>query len=368
MTGYDPEARRDTPLAQRLRERIGRGGPIPISDYMRSCLLDPEHGYYTRRPAIGASGDFVTAPEVSQIFGELIGLWCVVAWQQMGSPARVRLVELGPGRGTLMADLLRAARVVPAFLAAAEVTMVETSAVMAECQRAALTGAGVPIRWSGAIEPGTGGATIIVGNEFVDTIPITQHVLVDGDWIERVVEVDGNGRLAYGLDHRARIPDQQRLEAHDGDVMEGRSLTPLLLDIAAAAHAPLAALLIDYGHARSAPGDTLQAVRSHSYEHPLTSPGEADLTSQVDFQELAERAAAAGLAVAGTVTQAELLGALGITQRASRLMSANPALAGGIEAGVARLMSPTGMGTRFKAIGLRSHGMPVLPGFPIDRC
>lgn len=369
MSSYDPQVRRDTPLAVKLKELIRRDGPITVAQYMEMCLYDPEHGYYRKQPAIGAAGDFVTAPEISQVFGELIGLWSVVVWQQMGAPARFNLVELGPGRGTLMADALRAARVVPAFADAARITLVETNEVLAAAQREAMAPFGGSITWMESLTAAANeNATILIGNEFIDTIPVAQHVLREGSWVERTVELDGLGQLAFGLSKQKGMPDQARFNASAGDILEGRKLTPLLLAMEVmATHAPFAALLIDYGHTVNSTGDTLQAVRGHAFEHPLTSPGEADLTSQVDFAELGERAEALGLVLDGVVTQSELLGALGIMERASRLMAVNPHRAGEIEAGVARLMSPTGMGSRFKAIGLRTPGMPVLPGFPRQR-
>ncbi len=374
---YDPHARRDTPLALMLKQRIGREGPISVAQYMHACLQDPEHGYYVVQPAVGGAGDFITAPEISQVFGEMVGLWCAVTWQQMGSPARVRLVELGPGRATLMRDALRAAKVMPAFLAAVHVDLIETNTVLAATQRAALSDAGVPLAWWKTLaEAPSDAPCLVMANEFLDALPVSQCVLDKGQWVERVVTLDDAGQLAFGRSSVNHMPDQGRFargrangfgDDRGGapDVGETRSDASLLHDLTErSSGAPLAALFIDYGHLRSSPGETLQAVRDHGYEHPLTSPGEADLTTHVDFQEFAEKAAANGLAVDGPVTQGAFLGALGIVPRASRLMAANPRIAHEIEAGVARLISPTGMGTRFKAIGLRSPSLPLMPGFP----
>lgn len=360
---YDPDERRQTPLAVKLAARIAHDGPISVAAYMEACLLDPEHGYYVKRPAVGAGGDFITAPEVSQVFGELIGLWCVVVWQQMGSPSRLRLTELGPGRGTLMADALRAARVIPAFLAAVEVELVETNEVLIATQRRALETATVPIEWKERMKR-EAVPRIIIANEFLDTQPVQQYVLLDGSWMRRTVTLDAAGHLQFGIDPAGGIPDQGRfVDARPGAIDEQQSHIALLSGLAAHRdEAPLAALFLDYGHTASAVGETLQAVRQHRYEHPLTSPGEADLTCQVDFEEFAEKAHAVGLAVDGPVSQAEFLAGLGIAERTSRLMAANPSRAGELELGVARLMSPTGMGSRFKAIGLRSADVPPLPG------
>ena len=163
---------------------------------MQACLQDPEHGYYRRQPAIGRAGDFVTAPEISQVFGELVGLWCAVVWQQMGSPPAVRLIELGPGRGTLMRDALRAARLVPEFRAALHVELVESNAALEPVQRATLSGEGVPLRWSADILPGAGPA-IVIANEFIDTLPVAQWVFRDGAWRARCVGLDAAGDLAF---------------------------------------------------------------------------------------------------------------------------------------------------------------------------
>lgn len=364
---YDSQARRDTPLALKLKQRIARDGAISVDAYMRACLYDPEHGYYVKRPAIGAAGDFITAPEVSQVFGELIGLWCVVVWQQMGSPARLRLTELGPGRGTLIADALRSARVVPGFLAAVEVELIETSEVLIGRQKQALDKAGVPLVWGGRLAPPQAATPwIVLGNEFLDTIPVCQRVLQDGNWVRRTVVLDATGQLQFGVDLHDAVPDQGRFPgARPGDIDEMQSTVPVLQPLAEhAGRGRIAALLIDYGHTVSAAGDTLQAVREHRFEHPLTSPGEADLTCQVDFQELADKSRTAGLVADGPVAQAEFLGALGLAERTSRLMSANPAQASSLEVAAARLMSPTGMGSHFKVIGLRSPALPPLPAFP----
>lgn len=361
---YDPEARRDTPLALKLKDRIRREGPLTIAEYMQACLHDSDHGYYVKQPAIGAAGDFITAPEISQVFGELLGLWAAVVWQQMGSPNEVRLVELGPGRGTMMRDLLRAIARVPDFARASHVVLVEPSQRLRAIQRETLAGSPVPIVHADTLES-TGSPTLIVANEVLDCIPIDQFVLTGEDWAVRTVELDANGALQFASGPVARPPDGWNLAgARTGDIVE-KGRTHLEFDRLgrALAGTPIAALYIDYGHVERARGDTLQAVRGHAHEHPLTSPGEADLTAQVDFSQVTEAATAAGFRVDGPLIQSEFLVRLGLIERASRLMSANPAKAAAIEAGVLRLMAPNGMGTRFKVIGLRSPGLPVLPGF-----
>lgn len=355
--------RRDTPLAGHLKARIAREGPITIAQFMEECLQHPEHGYY-RTHAIGR--DFITAPEISQVFGELIGLWAVVVWQQMGEPRPIKLVELGPGHGTMMRDMLRAARVLPGFLQSVEVALVETSASLARRQMDLLRDVGVPMRAGGALDDVEAGAAIVIGNEFLDAMPARQYVRADGAWHERTVELDDSGHLQFGFGAVADTGLRERFPgARDSDIVQVHTAFE---KIAAwmedrAAHAPTAALFIDYGHTASAIGDTLEAARAHRTEHPLTSPGEADLTVHVDFECLArEFGGRQGLIVDGPVTQAEFLGALGIAERASRLMSGNPAKANAIEMAVQRLMAPHAMGTRFKVIGIRSGNLPTLPG------
>lgn len=354
-----------TPLARILMERIAREGPIAVRDYMDLCLHHPEHGYYRTRAAIGAAEDFITAPEISQVFGELIGLWAAVVWQQMGSPARVRLVELGPGRGTLMRDALRAARAVPAFRAAIEVILVEPNPALQTVQRATLADVGVAIRWCddlGVLAEGDAAPTIVIANEILDVIPITQLVRTDSGWVERGVGVNSIDHLVFGV-LGATSPAEITVDAKPGDIVERRDTRVFTEPLQSLADtAPLAALFIDYGYFGPAVGDTLQAIRSQRYEDPLAAPGTADLTAHVDFAAFAADARAAGLSVDGPRTQAEFLGALGILERTSRLMAANPAAASSLEAATARLIAPTGMGAHFKAIGLRSAGLSPLPG------
>ncbi|MGE0700562.1 MAG: class I SAM-dependent methyltransferase [Hyphomicrobiaceae bacterium] len=366
MSGSGDDSWRDTRLAQLLRARIARDGPIPVADYMAACLGHPEHGYYRAREAIGATGDFVTAPEISQIFGELMGLWSAVVWQQMGQPLPFDLVELGPGRGTMMADALRAARRVPGFIEAARVRLVEPSPVLAAQQKAKLEGAARDMAWCDGVETIGAGPVIVLANEMLDVLPVRQLIRVEDGWRERGVGCDADGRLVFAELAVADVPalPPETMAARPGDIVELRSVAALALELSRiASGGPLVALLVDYGHSESGLGDTLQAVRAHAYEHPLASPGEADLTAQVDFATVAAAFRGAGFAVSPPITQAELLGSLGIAERASRLMAANPARAGEIETAVARLMAPQGMGTRFKALAIRSPGLPPPPAF-----
>ncbi len=380
MQLYDPELRRDTPLARKLVERIRTDGPMAVHDYMDACLNDPECGYYRTRTAIGRTGDFITAPEISQVFGELIGLWCAVVWQQMGQPQRFNLIELGAGRGTLLADVLRAVRLVPGFREAVSVHIVDANPVLIEMQKAALKASGVAATWHATLDTLPADApSIWVANEFLDTVPVEQWERRGGRWHVRAVGVDAAGRLAFVPAPREwlQCASDAMLPAHgraatwaDGDVYEHQHWAAAILQWVQrlAGTMSLAALLIDYGYTGFAKIDSLQAVREHRPEHVLTSPGEADLSCQVDFEDFALMTAQpmnrhVPLAVDGPVTQSEFLGALGIMERASRLMAKNPGQANMLEMGVARLMAPHGMGTRFKAIGVRSPHLPPLPGF-----
>lgn len=365
MTGQAPTQRK-TPLATRLEDQIRREGPITVRAFMDACLHDPEHGYYRNKNAIGAAGDFITAPEISQVFGELLGLWSAVVWQSSGAPSRVNLVEIGPGRGTLMADAVRATRIVPGFHAATSVHLVETSEPLRAEQRARLAGAGVPVRWHTSLDAlaqsltDDEAATIIMANEFLDTCAASQYVMGSHGLMERGVGLDERGAFAF-----VEIPTEvvAAIDLKAGDVFERQDFGFVAALARLAERRPLAALFVDYGHVKSAPGDTLQAVRAHQAEHPLVSPGEADLTVHVDFAAFRAAVELAGLEVDGPITQAELLGSLGIIERASRLMSLNPSRAGTIETAVARLMAPGGMGSRFKAIAVRAGVAGPLPGF-----
>lgn len=351
-----------TPLARILREDIRRWGPMPLSQFMGDCLSHAEFGYYSRKPAIGAAGDFVTAPEVSQMFGELIGLWCAVVWQQMGAPDQVRLIELGPGRGTLMADALRSASTVPAFRQALDVHLVEVNSVLRDMQTRCLARHDDVTwhdTWPNDLE---NVPAIVIGNEFLDALPIDQLIFRDGAWRLREVDVDDAGAFKL-ID--GRVIDDVFESASEGDVRETcDGQYDVLMSLSASARtAPTAALFIDYGYTDDVPGDTLQGVRAHRYVSPLSMPGETDITAHVNFARLKRQAEDFGLSVDAAVTQAEFFGALGLIERASKLISSNPAKAAEIEAGAARLMAPQGMGGRFKAMGLRSAGLPTFPGF-----
>ncbi|HRD75278.1 MAG TPA: SAM-dependent methyltransferase [Hyphomicrobiaceae bacterium] len=347
---------------------------------MSRCLRDPDHGYYRTRDAIGRGGDFITAPEISQVFGELIGLWAAAIWLEWGSPSRIAFVEIGPGRGAMMRDMLRAQRVVPGFLAAADIHLVEPSPHLRSVQQAAFAGLAAAPSWHAdlaALDTATAAQApertpmLVVANEVLDTMCPEQFVRTTDGWAGRGVGLDETGRLAFvtlpsrpgdGSPSSSVGAELDRIYANavPGDIVEWADydIAPLL------ARAGTTQLYIDYGRTAPRIGDTLQAVRNHRFEHPLTSPGEADLTTEVDFPALARRIAREPhLKLHGPITQAEFLGRLGIIERASRLMAANPTDAPSIEAGVARLMAPLGMGGRFKAVAIAPRDAPTPPGF-----
>jgi NADH dehydrogenase [ubiquinone] 1 alpha subcomplex assembly factor 7 len=459
-----------TPLGREIAQAIAQDGPIGIDRYLALCLGHPVHGYYVTRDPFGAAGDFVTAPEISQMFGELLGLWAAEVWRMMGAPARVRLVELGPGRGTLMADALRAARAAPGFREATEVVLVETSPVLRAVQQKTLAGAdiswtatveealgdpspcegegsrasagsgGIPsVRSSASKSPpdlgfaegalptpsarggilnaadpsprkgeggpasaGSGGVgsgrssaldsppdfglaegalptpsarggtlppVIVIANEFFDALPVRQFVRTGAGWRERLVGLGADGRLAFGL--AAEPPAGLALpERPEGFVLEvsaeGMAIAGLIARHVASQGG--AALAIDYGEAASA-GDTLQAVRAHGFVDPLAEPGEADLTTQVDFGALSAAASRAGAATMRLLPQADLLEHLGLASRAAQLRQrATADQAAAIEAAAGRLCdrSERGMGALFKALAFAHPALGALPAFEPD--
>ncbi len=360
-------------LAELLRRRIAGTGPIPVSEFMAEALGHPEHGYYVTRDPLGVAGDFITAPEVSQMFGELIGLWCAEVWRTGLAPAPAALVELGPGRGTLMADALRAARMLPGFENALTVHLVETSPVLEAMQRRALDGHAV--RWHRSLAAVPDGPLLLIANEFFDALPVRQFELTTDGWRERTVALDAAGegfRFALAREDPAvdsAIPQEIRDVAQPGDIAE---TCPAGLALAEdigrriARHGG-AALIVDYGHVASAPGETLQAVRAHERCSPLDAPGTADLTAHVDFAALRRAATRAGASVYGPVTQGLFLSRLGIAERAGRLRrSATPDQARDIEAACHRLIAAGEMGTLFKALAITPPAMPAPPGFIED--
>lgn len=356
-------------LIDLLRRRIAAHGPLTVAEYMAEALGHPLHGYYRRRDPFGAEGDFTTAPEISQMFGEMVGLWCAVVWTQMNRPAPLRLVELGPGRGTLMADVLRAARALPEFAAALDVHLVETSPFLREKQRETL--AGRTIAWHERIGDVPDGPVIVIANELFDALPIRQFLRrPDGGWDERLVGLDSTGEnlcfLAAPSSAAAALLPPGMEHAPVGVPVEVSPAALLLMgEISARVvrHGG-AALIVDYGHAQGAPGDTLQAVKDHAFHPVLTAPGEADLTAHVDFDRLAQAARQAGARVEGPIHQGAWLRRLGIEARAEALSrTAAQAQVDDIAAALHRLIDPEAMGDLFKAVAVVHPAQPPSPGF-----
>ncbi len=327
---------------------------------MAACLADPEHGYYMRGEPFGRAGDFITAPEISQIFGELVGLWTIGAWEMLGSPDPFVLAELGPGRGTLMADLLRTGRVKPSFLKAASVHLVEMSPRLREVQKAALAPSGQAVQWHGRIDDIPRAPTIFVANEFFDAMPVRQFQWQDGAWAERVIGLGEDGALSFGLSPISQRPAEVTLP--DGAVVEasptGKAVMTLIGERIARDGG--AALIIDYGSDKPGVGDTLQAVRQHKYESPFAMPGEADVTCHVDFAALARTASEAGIEPRAVMTQGEFLVRLGLVERANVLgRDKDTKTRDGIASAIERLAGPKAMGNLFKVLVVASPGLKL---------
>jgi NADH dehydrogenase [ubiquinone] 1 alpha subcomplex assembly factor 7 len=355
-------------IAEKIARRIRAEGPLSVAAYMAMALHDPAAGYYARREPIGAAGDFTTAPEISQIFGELIGLWCAQLWQQMGRPDPFVLAELGPGRGVLMSDLLRAANNVREFRRALRLHLVEASPLLRAEQECRL-GQTRPV-WVQGVEDLPDDAMLLIANEFLDALPLRQFVRGAVHWRERLVALDAEGRLAFadGPESPAAtllVPASLR-DSPPGTIAE---ICPAALGLARAlgtrfARRPGAALFIDYGHFPSAPGATLCAVSRHRLVSVLSAPGTADLSAHVDFAAFAEAARAGGADTHGPVTQAQFFATLGAGLRIARLSErATPAQQQALQSGVKRLLHPDEMGERFKVMALVSPDLKMPAGF-----
>lgn len=357
-----------TTLLHHIQATIRELGPISLATYMGLALGHPKHGYYQAQTPFGAAGDFITAPEISQMFGELIGLWCVQRWRDMGSPRAFMLCELGPGRGTLMADALRAARIAPDFLEAAQVHLVETSRNLREYQRAAIKRT---VTWHDTVADLAPLPALIIANEFFDALPIRQFQRTPDGWYETMVTVHPDtDQLCFALSpvpvrEDAIFPAAMR-SAPAGAIAE---ICPAGQAIAENLSTHLvrhggAALIMDYGAAHSTPGDSFQAVRGHEYCDPLQDPGQADLSAHVDFQSLADVAHGAGCLTDGPISQGQFLLQLGIAARAQMLaQNASPNEQQAINSAFHRLTASDQMGSLFKAMAVRHPALGPSPGF-----
>lgn len=344
-------------------------GPISVTDYFALCLADPDHGYYKTRDPFGRAGDFITAPEISQLFGEMLGIFFVHAWQRHGSPGQVRLVEIGPGRGTMMADMLRVlSRLAPELYTGLSVHMVETSEKLRGLQRQALQAHEGRVSWHDGFDEVPAGFTLIAANELFDAIPIRQFVKTPTGFRERLVGLDAEDRLTFvagpaGIDPALLPPGPLPADGTIFEVAPARAAVMQALSERLHAHGGTA-LVIDYGHTVTNYGDTLQAVLKHEYDPPLAHPGEADLTSHVDFETLAAVAKASGLHINGCVPQGDFLLGLGILERAGALGRGKDAITQEeITAAVERLAgSGVGrMGELFKVLAVSSPEVHIAP-------
>jgi NADH dehydrogenase [ubiquinone] 1 alpha subcomplex assembly factor 7 len=356
-------------LAGHIGRRIRADGPLSVAAFMAMALHDSAQGYYARRQTIGAEGDFTTAPEISQIFGELVGLWCALYWEEIGRPDPVALAELGPGRGTLAVDLLRAAAAAPEFRRALRLYLIEASPRL-RIEQAQRLASATPV-WLRRADELPPGPMLLVANEFLDALPIRQFVRLGSGWAERLVTLDGAGELTFadGPESPAAallVPERLRRSAAPGSVVE---LCPAALALAAYlgrrfVREPGAALFIDYGYFPSRPGSTLRALRRHRPAAVLSRPGTADLSAHVDFAAIAEAARAGGAEIHGPVAQGRFLAALGATARLEALCArASPTQRRVLESGLARLLDPAAMGENFKVMAVTTPGLAPPIGF-----
>lgn len=345
-------------LLTSLRRRIENTGPVSVAEYMSECLCHPNHGYYMTRDPFGQKGDFITAPEISQTFGELLGLWAAITWQQMGSPKQLHLIELGPGRGTLMSDALRASKAVPGFHEALHVHLVEISPSLKEQQKINLAQTKVKLSWHDSFSDIEDGPTVVFANEFFDALPIRQFEKAAKGWAERFIDIEPEGeglRFVLQSDEAALALMAQSLKGKD----EQGALFETCLMAQSIAHGlgmrlkecGGAVLAIDYGYSKPVFGETFQAMKNHKYHPVLDTPGEADLTAHVDFETLGLSFEEGGAKVWGPIEQGTFLDRLGLSQRHAILMShATPEQRSDLKAAYERLTSSDEMGSLFKVM------------------
>jgi SAM-dependent MidA family methyltransferase len=360
----------DTPLAKKIKAIIRTGGPISVTDYFALCLADPEFGYYRTREPFGSFGDFITAPEISQLFGEMVGVFMVHAWQQHGTPQDIRMVEIGPGRGTMMADMLRVIkRIAPDLFEGLAVHLVETSERLRGVQRVTLEAYSTKISWHDSFDDVPQGFCLIAANELFDAIPIRQFVKVPTGFRERLIGLDADDQLSFAVG--VATVDPSLLPAPAAAIPDGT-----IFELAPARQAVMqtlcerllrdggTALVIDYGSMVTSFGDTLQAVLNHDFDPPFAHPGEADLTSHVDFEDLAKVAVATGVQLNGGLRQGEFLYGLGLSERAAALArDKEPSEQRLIAAAVDRLAGEGAgkMGELFKVIAVSNPDVTLMP-------
>jgi len=363
------------PLEERLIAKIKAEGPLSVAEYMTICLLDPVYGYYPTRDPLGSEGDFITAPEISQMFGEVIGLWCIQTWQDMGRPKKVQLIELGPGRGIMMSDMLRAMQLDKDFLKAVNVMLIEASPALEAVQGKTLSNAPCPISWAESLDKAPKGPSIIIGNEFLDCLPIRQFIQKDrfagrAGWQERMIALD-DGNLGFGLSPaaisetiQATLPEAQE-DAKNDELLEVCPASAQIIDQIKSRFEKDKgrALFIDYGPEVTEFGDTLQALKRHEKVGVFSDPGNTDLTARVDFGALVELAQSVELSVTTPIPQREFLSKLGLEMRAVALSRAKLDSKDKIARQLHRLTASDEMGELFKAICFQSAGLDLPLGF-----
>ncbi|WP_093186839.1 class I SAM-dependent methyltransferase [Pseudovibrio sp. Tun.PSC04-5.I4] len=354
-----------TPLLAKIKQHIADHGPMTIAQYMNLCLSDPKHGYYMTQQPFGTKGDFTTAPEISQLFGELIGAWLLHQWISQDLKDPIQLVEIGPGRGTLMKDILRVISLRPQMLAQTQIHLVETSPSLRKVQKKQLKA--YEIKWHDNLQNIPKGPTLLVANELFDALPIHQYQLTDTGWRERCVGLNDDQELAIGIGSGTLSPvdvAKANLQAKLGDTLE---VSPASNAIASSIAQRIkenggAALVIDYGYSKTATGDSFQAMKSHEYVSVLEHCGEADLTAHVNFQALANAAKAEGAHAHGPIGQGDFLLALGLLERAGQLGAGKSTLdQDQIRKDVERLAAPDKMGTLFKVLCLTASAIQPIP-------
>jgi NADH dehydrogenase [ubiquinone] 1 alpha subcomplex assembly factor 7 len=364
----------NSPLQSEIKKLIKTSGPMPVWRYMDLCLTHPQYGYYISRDPLGREGDFTTAPEVSQMFGELLGLWAASVWKAIGQPPLLRLIELGPGRGTMMADALRALRVLPPLYQSLSVHLVEINPMLREKQKSTLSGMH-NVAWHENIDEIPDGPAVIFANEYFDVLPIHQVVKCETGWHERTVEIDAGGELEFGIApepvprFEVLLPPLVRA-APVGAVFEWRPDAEIMKIATRVRDQGGAALIIDYGHLRSDAGDTFQAIARHSFTDPLKDPGHADVTAHVDFEALVRAVEDLGAAVHGPVPQGDFLRRLGVETRAVTLMAkASHEVSEDISTALNRLIGGGrgGMGSMFKVLAVSEPHLTSLAGFADDK-
>jgi SAM-dependent MidA family methyltransferase len=364
-----------TPLSEKIKKLVRMNGPMSVTDYFALCLGDPEFGYYRNREPFGSSGDFITAPEVSQIFGEMIGVFIVHAWKRHGLPNPVRLTEIGPGRGTMMSDMLRViAKLAPDLYRDSTVHLVETSPRLREVQKNTLTDHIDKIAWHDSVDDVPEGFVLLVANELFDAIPIRQFVKVGPTFVERVVSLDAEDELIFSIGTAVLDPSFLPAGAEgapDGTIYEFSPARRAVMETLChrLKQEGGTALILDYGHMSTGFGDTLQALRAHNYDPPLAHPGIADLTSHVDFEDLARTALSAGVSVTGCLRQGDFLIGLGIKDRAGLLGRGKDAATQQMLTEAVNRLAGAGegrMGELFKVLAVSTPALSLAPFRPLS--